>query len=109
MGIKIIDYKKIDQQRAYLVKYVIGSLKEEMYAKMMFDGSPVEKGIRFNDNENIFRRLLSCIGDQLNTFDAEKINKRFLEINSVEIYDYIYLAVKDAAESDYWYMWEKEY
>jgi hypothetical protein len=109
MTIRILDYSKIDAQRKDLVVYKINESKSQVYDILSQEGYSVEKGRRFNDNSYIFNSLISFIGDQINSFDAEAINLKFLSIESTQIDKYIYRAVLDAANADFYYTYEKEY
>jgi hypothetical protein len=103
-----IDYSKIDQQRRYLVEYKIGEMKNAMYGYIAKEYD-VEKGVRFRDNSSICTRLLTNIYQELGEATTEEVNAKFLSLNSLQIRQYIYEAVRDAATADYYYMYEKEW
>ena len=102
----LFDITKFDSQKVYLLQGRIGNIKDSVE----LNADCFCKGIRYNDNERISRLVLGyIIGSEKGVIDYESANANFLSLNTTQIDPLIYRAVYEAAESDFYYEFEKEW
>jgi len=114
----LVNVEEFDKERLYLLTHKIKLNKEEYieFTPEDRDWTGVDtdhtnmtmKGRRYNDDERIARMVVGEIYGKCN-FNLEEAKKMFLALSSTEMEPIIKYCVNDAAESDYWYTYEKEW